>query len=236
MKTRSWIPDLALSGLVRNDKLFAEYRISRLFAIALTLASGSVLAAAPTLAESLLAKMARTPPVSTPFIQVSYRGVLDRPLVVSGTLRWLGGDRMEREIVKPFKETATIGDGELTVQRGGGEVHRMSLERAPQAGAMLAGFRALLGGDVSALEKDFTLSEQGGTAHWVITLTPTTSQLRQQLASIVIDGRDEEPRCLTVRDRNGDSSITLLGATATQGLRSVAPLESALAARCRNSQ
>ncbi|HLI18993.1 MAG TPA: LolA-related protein [Rhodanobacteraceae bacterium] len=209
---------------------------SVLIAVVLALGAGSVFAETPTLAESLLAKMAKTPPVSTPFIQVSYRDVLDRPLVVSGTLRWLGGDRMERDIVKPFKETATIGDGELTVQRGGGEVHRMSLERAPQAGAMLSGFRALLGGDVSALEKDFTLSAQGGTAHWVITLTPKTSQLKQQLASILIDGRNEEPRCLTVRDRNGDSSITLLGAMATQGLRSVAPLESAVAARCRNSQ
>lgn len=186
------------------------------------------------LAESLLAGMAKTPPVSTPFVQVSYRGVLDRPLVVSGTLHWLGGDRMQRDIDKPFKETAKIGDGELSVQRGSGEVHRMSLQRAPQAGAMLAGFRALLGGDVSALERDFTLSAQGGSAHWVITLSPRTDELKRQLASIVIDGRGHEPRCLTVTDANGDTSITLVGAMAEQGLRSAAPLESALAARCRN--
>ena len=191
-------------------------------------------AAAPGAAESLLAGMAKTPPVSTPFVQVSYRGVLDRPLVVSGTLRWLGGDQMERDIAKPFKETAKIGDDELSVQRGNGGVHRIPLARAPQAGAMLAGFRALLGGDVSALKKEFTLSAEGGDAHWVITLIPRTDQLKRQLASIVIDGRNREPRCLSVRDANGDSSITLLGAMAEQGLRSVAPLESALAARCRN--
>jgi len=188
----------------------------------------------PGLAESLLSGMAETPPVSTPFVQVSYRGVLDRPLVVSGTLRWLGGDRMQRDIEKPFKETAKIGDGELSVQRGSGDVHRMPLARAPQAGAMLAGFRALLGGDVSALQQDFTLSAQGGSAHWVITLAPRTSQLKRQLASIVIDGRAHEPRCLTVTDANGDSSITLVGAMAEAGLRSAAPLQSALAARCRN--
>ena len=180
--------------------------------------------------------MAKTPPVSTPFVQVSYRGVLDRPLVVSGTLRWLGGDRMQRDIDKPFKETAKIGDGELSVQRGSSEVHRMPLARAPQAGAMLAGFRALLGGDVSALQQDFALSAEGDAAPWVITLAPRTSQLKRQLASIVIDGRAHEPRCLTVTDANGDSSITLVGAMAEAGLRSAAPLESALAARCRNSQ
>ena len=217
-------------------------RILRDALIVFALASSSVVFAAgpdlakPGLAESLLSGMARTPPVSTSFVQVSYRGVLDRPLVVSGTLRWLGGDRMERDIEKPFQETAKIGDGELSVQRGAGGVHRMPLARAPQAGAMLAGFRALLGGDVSALQQDFTLSAQGGAAHWVITLAPRTAQLKRQLASIVIDGREHEPRCLTVTDANGDSSITLVGAMAEAGLRSAAPLESALAARCRNSQ
>jgi hypothetical protein len=191
-------------------------------------------AATPGLAESLLTSMAKAPPVSTPFVQVSYRGVLDRPLIVSGTLKWLGGDRMQRDIEKPFKETAKIGGGELSVQRGNGEVHRMSLSQAPQAGAMLAGFRALLAGDVSALQKDFVLAAQGGTAHWVITLTPRTDQLKRQLVSIVIDGHKREPRCLTVNDANGDSSITLVGEMAEQGLRSAAPLQSALAARCRN--
>jgi outer membrane lipoprotein-sorting protein len=211
-------------------------REALLLAACLVLAAGGALAAAPGLAESLLAGMAKTPPVATPFVQVSYRGVLDRPLVVSGTLRWLGGDRMERDIEKPFTETAKIGNGELSVQRGSGEVHRMPLSRAPQAGAMLAGFRALLGGDVSALEESFTLAADGGRAHWVITLTPRSSELKRQLKSIVIDGRNDEPRCLTVADANGDSSITLVGPMALQGLRSVAPLQSALAARCRNGQ
>jgi hypothetical protein len=202
-------------------------------ALGLTLAA-TTFAAAPGLADSLLAGMAKTPPVSTPFVEVGYHGVLDRPLIVSGTLHWLGNDRMERDIAKPFREIAKIGDGELSVQRGKHEVHRMPLSRAPQVGAILAGFRALLGGNVSALEKNFTLSAVGGEAHWVITLTPRTDPLKQQLVSIVIDGRGHEPRCLTVSNTNGDSSITLVGAMAEQGLESVAPLESALAARCRN--
>lgn len=201
---------------------------------ALALAATATAVAAPGLAESLLAGIAKSPPVATPFIQVAYRGVLDRPLIVSGTLRWLGGDRLQRDIAKPFQESAKIGDGEVSVQRGSGTVHRMPLARAPQAAAMLTGFRALLGGDASALQQDFTLAAQGDQAHWVITLTPRSEQLQQQLTSIVIDGRAHEPRCLTLTNANGDSSITLVGAMAEQGLRSAAPLESALAARCRN--
>lgn len=212
-------------------------RVLRNAAVAFALVCAVVASAsagAPDAAAALLARMGKAPPVATAFIQVSYRGVLSRPLVVSGTMRWLGGDRLERDIDKPFIETAKIGGGELSVQRGGGEVHRIALARAPQAAAMLAGFRALLGGDVAELQKNFSLASEGGGARWLVTLTPRTPALKRQLQSIAIDGRGEEPRCLTVTDANGDSSITLVGAMARQGLESVAPLESALAARCRN--
>lgn len=199
------------------------------------LSAGTALAAgSPPLAESLLASLAQAPPVSTPFVQVSYRGVLDRPLVVSGTLRWRGGDRFEREVTAPFAATATIDGGELSMQRADGRIERLPLAQAPQVAAMLAGFRALLGGDAAGLRRDFTLSAQGAPKRWVVTLTPRAAALQRQLASIVIDGRERTARCFTVNDPDGDVSITLLGALAVRGPGSVAPQQSAVAALCRN--
>ncbi|TAN04973.1 MAG: outer membrane lipoprotein carrier protein LolA [Rhodanobacteraceae bacterium] len=206
-------------------------RRSALALLALTLATA---AAAPPLAARLLAGMARTPPTSTPFVQVSYRAVLARPIIVLGTLRWAGGDRLERDIEQPFRQTAKINGGEISLQRGSGEVQHVPLAQAPQVGAMLAGFRALLGGNLTVLQQDFVLTAEGDPAHWVVTLTPRTPALRQQLASMVIDGRAHDARCLTVHAANGDTSITLLGALARRGLQSAAPLQSAVAARCRN--
>lgn len=196
--------------------------------------AGAAGAAAPPLAVSVLAALARTPPVSTPFVQVTYNGVLSRPLVVSGTLKWLGGDHLERDVTTPFRARATLDAHEVSVQRGTGEVRRLPLSEVPQAAAMLVGFRALLGGDVAAVEQHFTLASAGNPAHWVLTLTPRSGALQQQLAAIVIDGRGNEPRCLTITDANGDASITMVGALARAGLRSAAPLQSAVAARCRN--
>jgi outer membrane lipoprotein-sorting protein len=208
---------------------------SAFVAFALAAAAAAICAEPSSLAATLLAGIAKSPPASTPFVQVGYRGVLAQPLVVSGTLRWLGGERMERDIEKPFKQTAKIDGGEISLQRGDREVQHVSLAQAPQVGAMLAGFRALLGGDLAALRQDFALAAAGSQSHWVVTLTPRTAELKRQIASIVIDGRAHDPRCLTVHDANGDTSITLLGAMAAQGLQSAAPLESALAARCRNA-
>ena len=189
---------------------------------------------APFSATTLLAKIALQPPASTPFVQVSYRGVLDRPLIVSGTMQWLDATHMRRVVDKPHRAVATVDANEITVQRGHGRVHHMPLSRAPQAAAMLAGFHVLLGGDAAALQKDFDVSAQGDTAHWVVTLAPRSDAIKHQLASMEMDGSNDKPRCLIVNDANGDTSITLVGDAARAGLRSAAPLQSALAARCRN--
>ncbi|HET9835936.1 MAG TPA: LolA-related protein, partial [Rhodanobacteraceae bacterium] len=66
------------------------------------------------------------------------------------------------------------------------------------------------------------------------TLTPRSDELKQRVRSIVIDGRNDAPRCMTLNEADGDTTITLLGALAEQGLRSSVPQQSAVAARCRN--
>ncbi len=193
-------------------------------------------ATAPPLAQALIAGMAQTPPAETPFIQVSYRAVLVRPLVTSGTLRWLGGERLERDTSAPFQETAKLGNGELSVQRGQGRVEHVALARAPQAGALLAGFSALLSGNAARLEQAFSLSATGDAAHWVITLTPRSDALRRHLTAITVDGRAHTPACLVMHAANGDTTFTLMGAVAEAGLPEPTPTQPALAARCQAGQ
>lgn len=194
----------------------------------------SVLATQADLAESILAGMAKQAKAQTVFIEVSYRGMLDRPLITSGQMKWLGGDRLERDVEKPYKAVAKIGDGQMSVQRGSGEVRTVPIARAPQMGAILAGFRALLGGDTATLSRDFEVRAVGNPSRWVLTLTPRADDLRHRVQSIVIDGRDEAPRCMTLNEADGDTTITLLGSMAEHGLQSSAPQQSAVAARCRN--
>lgn len=191
-------------------------------------------AADADLARTILGNMARPGSAQVAFVEVSYRSMLDRPLITSGQMKWLGGDRLERDVEKPYKAVAKIADGQMSIQRGNGEVHTVPIARAPQMGAILAGFRALLGGDTRALSRDFDVRAVGNPARWVLTLTPRSGELRHRVQSIVIDGRNGEPRCMTLNEGDGDTTITLLGKMAEQGLRSAAPQQSAVAARCRN--
>jgi len=207
----------------------------RRFALIASLAfcCGAV-AAASDLAATILSHLAKPGSAQTDFIEVSYRGMLDRPLITSGTMKWLGGDKLERDIEKPYEMVAKIGDGQMSVQRAGHPAQSMPISRAPQMAAILSGFRALLGGDIRQLSQDFDVKAAGNQARWVLTLTPRSSELKSRVQSIQIDGRDDAPRCMTITEADGDTTITLVGAMARAGLQSSAPLQSALAARCRN--
>lgn len=194
----------------------------------------AALASSAELATGILAGMAKQGTAQTAFIEVSYRGMLERPLITSGTMKWLGGDKLERDVEKPYKAVAKIGDGQMSVQRAGHPVQAVPIARAPQMAAILAGFRALLGGDTATLARDFEVNAVGNPARWVLTLTPRSGELKHRVQSIVIDGRDDAPRCMTLNESDGDTTITLLGALAEKGLRSAVPQQSAVAAYCRN--
>lgn len=196
--------------------------------------AGVASASAPDLAGTILSRMAKKGAAQTRYIEVSYRSMLDRPLVTSGTMKWLGGGQLERDIDKPYLAVAKIGNGQLSVQRAGHPAQTMPIARAQQIAAILSGFRALLGGDLAQLSRDFAVSAQGNQARWVLTMTPRAPELKYRVQSIVIDGRDDAPRCMTMRESDGDTTITLLGAAAEAGLPSTAPQQSALAAFCRN--
>lgn len=212
----------------------SDVRLLRVVAFVLLASCACGAIAANDLAATILSDMAHKDSAQTPFIDVNYRGMLDRPLITTGTMKWLGGDQLERDIDKPYQVIAKIGNGQLSVQRAGHPVQTTPISRAPQIAAILTGFRALLGGNITQLSQDFSVSAAGNTSKWVLTMTPRHDELKQRVQSIVIDGRDDQPRCMTMLEADGDTTITLLGAAAKAGLPGVTPQQAAVAALCRN--
>ncbi len=159
--------------------------------------------------------------------------MLDRPLVVSGELAWLGGDRLQRRVEKPKPETATIADGEVTQQRDGKNPRHFSLKRAPQLQVLLDSFVALLSGDAARLQQAFTVHQTGdATGAWTLTLTPRDARVAKTVASIVIDGYADDSRCMHMHEADGDVAVDLLGALAAN--MPAKPTREALQALCRS--
>jgi len=157
--------------------------------------------------------------------------MLDRPLVVSGQLSWLGGDRLERRVDTPHAEIATIADGEVTQQREGRRPRHFSLKHAPQLQVLLDSFVALLSGDAERLQRAFVIQTDGhATGTWTMTLTPRDPEVARTVASIVIDGYAHESRCMQMREADGDLAVDLLGPLATK--MPARPTAEALQALC----
>ncbi len=162
-------------------------------------------------ATALVASLKRPPPARTAFAEARFMRVLDKPLVVSGQMSWLGGDRLERRVDAPAKEISTIADGEVTQEREGRKPRSFSLKRAPQLKLLLDSFVALLGGDASRLGEAFDVSLGRDAGRWMLTLTPRDARLAKQIASLQVYGSGDTPRCLRMNEPDGDVSIDLLG-------------------------
>ncbi len=168
-------------------------------------------------AAGLVAALGQPAPARTAFAEARFLQVLDRPLVVSGELAWLGGDRLQRRVDHPQAETATIADGEVTQQREGKSARHFSLKRAPQLQVLLDSFVALLSGDAQRLQQAFDI-HQIGNAHgaWVLTLVPRDPAVARTVASIRIDGFKRQSRCMHMQEADGDLAVDLLGPLATK--------------------
>jgi hypothetical protein len=182
-------------------------------------------------ARALVNSLGRPAPARTAFAEARFLKLLEQPLVVSGELAWLGGDRLERHVEHPSREVSIIADGEVTQQREGRPPRRFSLKRAPQLQILLASFVSLLGGDSERLEQAFAIQHTvGDTKRWTLTLTPRDPTLARTVSRIDIDGQGNEPRCMRMQEADGDLAIDLLGDLAAR--MPATPTRDGLAALC----
>ena len=197
-------------------------------------ASASEPAPASSSAQALIAALGQPAPAHTAFAEARFLKVLDRPLVVSGQLSWLGGDKLERRVDHPQQETATIADGEVTQQREGKHPRHFSLKRAPQLQVLLDSFVALLSGDAARLQQAFEIHQSGDAkGAWTLTLVPRDPRVAKTVASIRIDGVGHQSRCMLMQDADGDLAVDLLGPLATK--MPVEPTREALRTLCQGT-
>lgn len=199
-------------------------------------ASGSDAAlAAASSAQTLIAALGQPAPARTAFAEARFLRVLDRPLVVSGELAWLGGDRLQRRVDHPQQETASIADGEVTQQRAGKSPRHFSLARAPQLQVLLDSFVALLGGDAGRLQQAFEITQTGDpAAAWTLTLVPRDAKVAKTVAGITITGYAKESRCMHMQEADGDLAVDLLGPLAAK--MPAQPTREALQALCQGAR
>jgi hypothetical protein len=165
--------------------------------------------------DALLSRLARPAPAATAFVEVRFSKLLAKPLVVSGELEYLGPESLARTVKEPFQERTEIKGATVTVKRGSERERRFSLQRAPELRTLLDSFTALLGGDRSVLERQFTLELEGDEQAWKLVMVPKDARVKQRIRDITVTGSNSEPRCLITTEPDEDASVMLLAGAAT---------------------
>lgn len=158
----------------------------------------------------LVESLAREVPARTPFTEVRFSGLLDRPLVARGELEYRGPGDLGKRVESPYHEDTRIAAGQVTVRRGERAPRQFALGQIPELEGFLRGFGALLGGDAVALQRDFTLGARGDTAHWRLELTPRDPRLARRVSVIEVDGSGDTPLCFRTREADGDIGVLLV--------------------------
>lgn len=163
---------------------------------------------------ALIRRLARPAPASIAFSEIRFSPLLQQPLVVSGTLGYGGPAALDRHVTRPYREDTEIRGESVKVIREGEPARSFALKRAPELQGLLTAFTALLAGDRTEVEKDFTVAAMGDDASWQLLLTPRDARARRRVRQVEIDGREGTPRCFTVVNANEGASVMLLGAAA----------------------
>ena len=121
---------------------------------------------------------------------------------------------LDRHVTRPYREDTEIRGESVKVSRDGEPERSFALKRAPELQGLLKAFTALLAGDQTEVEKDFTVAGMGDETSWQLILTPRDVRARRRVKQVEIDGREGTPRCFAVVNANDGASVMLLGSAA----------------------
>jgi hypothetical protein len=134
---------------------------------------------------------------------VHYRGRLSFDPANGILTQWVDEPRNARLAITPTH---------LEMQLGGGATRRLALSQRPELATLLAGLRALLSADRSALEAHFLADYQEDEQQdWVLLLRPRDALVAEQLVSLEVRGRGSLVKRLNTSFTSGERRrMTLL--------------------------
>lgn len=175
------------------------------FFIALLCAGASLAAHAAFDINQLMGELAQFKGGRARFVETRHVALLDAPVVSSGEMRFTPPDRLEKDTLKPRRETLVLEQNTLTVERDG---HSMTwhIGSRPEAMAFIESVRSTLSGNREALQKYYRLELSGSQKDWTLLLLPTSSELQALITRITVRGSGAQVRRIEYQQADGDRS------------------------------
>lgn len=160
-------------------------------------------------AQLVLHAIASTQGQTVQFSEEKFLGVLDTPLLSQGELTFRPPDGLEKHTTAPQNERMTIQGQALTYTRQG-KTYQLDLTEHPEAAAYAVSIRALLTGDIAALQQSYLLQFSGDAAHWSLQLLPTDPRLLSLIKAISVTGSGGYLHIIEYDQADGDRSVMTL--------------------------
>ncbi len=140
------------------------------------------------------------------FQEEKHLAMLTEPLHLSGTLRYVRPDQIEKRITQPYEESLRINRDRLEWETQG-HARSLSLRSQPQIWALAESLRATLAGDLPALQRYYTVRLEGVRTQWSVTLEPRYDSLSQFIEKIRLQGRENQLLQVEIIEASGDRSL-----------------------------
>ncbi|MEM7169031.1 MAG: LolA-related protein [Pseudomonadota bacterium] len=161
--------------------------------------------------EDLLGGLKRTSALQSRYIEEKYLSFLTEPVVSEGTLTFRPPDRLERQVLRPKKETVIIEGNFVSLQAVAGDPPlKVRLSDHPPLEALATALRALFAGDKVGFLAIFTPHLTGSKKAWSLELRPKTPDLAKTLELLRLSGKDDSLESIEMVESNGDRTVTVL--------------------------
>lgn len=178
-----------------------------LLATALLLAPPLTRAASGFDITSLMRTLAAVETVDATFEEHKTLAALDRPLRLSGTLRYRAPDYFSKQTLRPYRELFEADGARVVSETLAHGRRTLRLDERPQIAALVASLRGTLAGDLDALRGHYAFALSGDRDAWTLTLTPTDDAVRRVLAMITVSGSGGRVDRVEIVETGGDRSL-----------------------------
>ena len=134
--------------------------------------------------------------------------ILNEPLESSGTLIYRAPDRLEKHTLVPERASMVLEGDRLVLEdarRGGRK--SFALHEHPVVRAFVESIRSTLAGDLSTLQRFYSVELEGSEPAWRLVLRPREPEMKAAVDEIRISGGGTSIARIEIREAGGDRSV-----------------------------
>lgn len=182
--------------------------LSLMFASVTHAASKQLTTPEETLA-GILAEFAVAQSSSTNFIEEKHLSTHKKPVLLKGHMLYKRPGYLKKQIDEPYAETLEIDGDYLSLTSYDGESRQMSVKDNPEVYLYVSAFRGILSGDMTLLEKNFSISYAGGLGDWKVGLVPLQKASAAGLQRVTFEGSNAVINKIVIVNKDDKSILHL---------------------------